>query len=70
MPHKEGIGGEASGAKGAAAGLFVPAPVPIDKGQLFPTRGAARTAAETEFAAADRAIKNESSSGWVTFHVV
>ena len=62
--------GAASGAKAAAAVLSVPAAVPIDKGQLFPTRGAARTAAETELAATGRAIKNGSSSGRVTFHVV
>ena len=50
--------GAASGARTAGAGLSVPAAVPIDKGQLFPTRGAARTVAETELAAAGRAIKN------------
>ena len=57
----------ASGAGTASAGLSVPAAVPIDKGQLFPTRGAARIAAETELAAAGRAIKNGSSSERVTF---
>ena len=62
--------GAASGARTAAAGLSVPAAVPIDKGQLFPTRGAARIAAEIELAAAGRAIKNGSSSGRVNFHVV
>ena len=48
----------------------MPAALPIDKGQLFPTRGAARSAAETELATACRTIKNGSSSGRVTFHVV
>ena len=65
--HKGDMEGAASGARTAAAGLSVPAAVPIDKGQLFPTRGAARTAAETELAAAGRAIKNGSSSERVTF---
>ena len=64
------MGGAASGARTAAAGLSVPAALPIDKGQLFLTRGAARTASETELATAGRAIKNGSSSGRVTFHVV
>ena len=59
--------GAASGERTAAAGLSVPAAVPIDKGQLFPTRGAARNAAETELAAAGRAIKNGSLSEKVTF---
>ena len=59
--------GAASGVRTAAAGLSVPDAVPIGKRQLFPTRGAARTAPETELAAAGRAIKNGSLSGRVTF---
>ena len=50
--------------------MSLPAALPIDKDQLFPTRGAAGTAEETELAAAGRAIKNGSSSARVTFHVV
>ena len=49
--------GAASGAR-AAAGLSVSTSVPIDKGHVFPSREAARTAAETELTAAGRAIKN------------
>ena len=57
----------ASGAR-AAAGLSVSTSVVIDKGHVFPSREAARTAAETELTAAGRAIKNGSSRA--TFHVV
>ena len=60
-PHKGDMEGAASGAGTATAGLSVPAAVPTDKGQPFPTHGAARTAAETELAAAGRAIRNGSS---------
>ena len=42
-PHKGGMEGAASGARAAAAGLSVPAAMPIDKGQLVSTCGAART---------------------------
>ena len=69
-PHRGVMEGAASGARTAAAGLSVSATLPIGKGQLFPTRGAARISAETELAAAGRAIKNGSSSRRVTFHVV
>ena len=61
--------GAASRAR-AAAGLLVSTSVPIDKGHVFPSREAARTAAETELTAAGRAIKNGSSAGRATFHVV
>ena len=48
--------GAASGAR-AAAGLSVSTYVPIDKGHVFPSCEATRTAAETELTAAGRAIK-------------
>ena len=38
-PHKGGMEGAASGARAAAAGLSVPAAMPIDKGQLSPLAG-------------------------------
>ena len=60
--------GSASGASAAAVGLSLATRVKMHIGQLFPSRQAARNAAETELAAAGRAIKNGKSAGMRQIH--
>ena len=58
-----------SGARAAVAGLSLNV-TPVEAGQIFSSRQAAKMAAETELAAAGRSIKNGKGGGIRQIHVV
>ena len=60
--------GESGGARAAVASLSLNV-TPI-AGQIFPSRQAAKMAAETELAAAGRSIKNGKNAGSRQIHVI
>ena len=61
--------GESGGARAAVAGLSLNV-TPVEVGQIFSSRQAAKMAAETELAAAGRSIKNGKRAGSRQIHVV
>ena len=61
--------GESGGARAAAAGLSLNV-TPVEAGQIFSSRQAAKMAAETELAAVNRSIKSGKGAGSRQIHVV